>query len=68
MSSISGPICLWADWASSVGKEEEESEVCMCAMYVTAAVLVHRAPVAHTVTPAYKPATVISRFMVRFLF
>lgn len=66
MSSMSGPICLWADWATSVGNEEEKSEVCMCVMCVTAAKLVHRASVAHSVTPANKPATVISTFMVRF--
>lgn len=66
MSSMSGPICLWADWATSVGNEEEKSEVCMCVMCVTAARLVHRASVAHSVTPANKPATVISTFMVRF--
>lgn len=67
MSSMSGAICLWADWATSVGSKEEKSEVCMCVMCVTAAGLVHRAAAAHSVTPANKPSTVISRSRVRFL-
>lgn len=68
MSSMSGPICLWADWATSVGSEEEKSGVCMCVMCVTAAALVHRAAVAHSVTLANKPSAVIWRSTVKFLF
>lgn len=52
--------------ATSVGSEEQKSEVCMCVMCVTAASLVHRAAVAYSVTPANSPSTVISRSMVRF--
>lgn len=37
MSSMSGPICPWDDWATSVGNEEEKSEVCMCVMCMTVA-------------------------------
>lgn len=68
MSSMSGPICLWADWATSVGNTEEKSEVCMCVMCVTAAGLVHIATVAHSVTPPNKASTVISICRVRVLF
>lgn len=68
MSSMSEPICLWADWATSVGNTEEKSEVCMCVMCVTAAGLVHIATVAHSVTPPNKDSSVISISRVRYLF